>query len=132
MYKRKLNKLRENQKDFTLKESHLIQLLNAPDLNEINFNEIEKMSFEEEEDQNTDLVFIDYDTEPILNDHRFLLDSEDESNFHDAYEDPIALLAHIAEEDMALKNEIDTLKRKLLDVGSKKSALRINMVDLKK
>lgn len=130
MYKRKLNKLRSGSKqtNFTLKESQLIQLLNAPDLNELNFDEIEKISFEEEEeDETADLVLIEYDDEPILNDHRFLIDSEDESNFHDAYEDPVALLAHIAQEAIALKNEVDSLKRKLLDIGSKKSALRINM-----
>ena len=132
MYKRKLNKLRSGSKqtNFTLKESQLIQLLNAPDLNELNFDEIEKISFEEEEeDETADLVLIEYDDEPILNDHRFLIDSEDESTFHDAYEDPVALLAHIAQKAIALKNEVDSLKRKLLDIGSKKSALRINMVN---
>ena len=127
MLKRKLNKFtRAKTDEFVLKESQLTQLLTAANLNELNLDEIWDIEFKEESDD--DLVLINYEDEPILNDHRFLIDDEDDDNFHDAYEDPITLMTEVAREDLERKNQIDLLKRKMLEIGSKKSALRLSMV----
>lgn len=129
IFKRKLNKLTGDgatrNDEFILKESQLTQLLNASNLNELNLDEIWNIKFEEETDD--DLVLINYEDEPILNEHRFIIDDEDDENFHDTYDDPVVLLTEVAKEKMAKKAEIDSLKRKMLEIGSKKSALRLSL-----
>ena len=72
-------------------------------------------------------MLINYEDEPILNDHRFIIDDEDEDNFHDTYDDPIVLLTEVAKEQLAKRAEIDALRKKILEVGSRKSALRISI-----
>ena len=55
-------------------------------------------------------MLINYEDEPILNDHRFIIDDEDEDNFHDTYDDPIVLLTEVAKEQLAKRAEIDALR----------------------
>lgn len=55
-------------------------------------------------------------------------DDEDESNFFDTYEDTESLKREEAKlKEMQMK-ELNAVRKKILDIGSKKSALRLSLV----
>lgn len=58
-------------------------------------------------------------------------DSDDEANFHDAIEDPEVLLEINACDNDANRNspEVISLKKQILNISSKKSSLRLNLVN---
>lgn len=55
-------------------------------------------------------------------------DSDDESNFFDTFEDPESLLEAETKVKQVKINEINSLKKKILAIGSKKSSLRLSLV----
>jgi hypothetical protein len=61
------------------------------------------------------------------------IDSDDEANFHDAIEDPEVLLEINACDNDANRNspEVISLKKQILNISSKKSSLRLNLVKFK-
>jgi hypothetical protein len=59
------------------------------------------------------------------------VDSDDEANFHDTIEDPEVLMEINASDNDSNRNspEIISLKKQILNISSKKSSLRLNLVN---
>jgi len=74
--------------------------------------------------EDDDLVLVDYEETPG-EEHRFI---DDDEHFHDAYDDPLDLLSEIERESAAAKRENDALRKKITDIGARKSALRLALV----
>jgi hypothetical protein len=127
--KRLLNKLNENE-NMQLKENQLKSLLNES-TNDPNNNLISEYKIEEIKeiiskiDLNS-LKTLDFENYEVCDDE----DDYDDSNFFDAYDDPLTLLQEEAKEKQRKNNEINSIKKKITEIGAKKSALRISMVFL--
>ena len=126
--KRKLNALAENE-NMQLKEDELKHLLNDSDssfnfLSEFKIDEIKEII--SKIDLNNYATLNDYDEYDYEEDEDD--DEYDDSKFHDAYDDPLALLQEEAKEKQIKNNEINTIKKKITEIGSKKSSLRISLV----
>jgi len=74
--------------------------------------------------EDDDLILVDYEETPG-EEHRFI---DDDEHFHDAYDDPLDLLSEIERESAAAKRENDALRKKITDIGARKSALRLALV----
>lgn len=53
---------------------------------------------------------------------------DEDSKFHDAYEDPESIIEEEQRQKQLKLNEINKIKKKILSIGSKKSALRLSLV----
>ncbi len=125
--KRNLNALIENE-NMQLKEDQLKHLLKDSDssfnyLSELKIDEIKEII--SKIDLNNYAALNDYDE---YNEEEEDDDEYDDSKFHDAYDDPLALLKEEAKEKQLKNNEIIAIKKKITEIGSKKSSLRISLV----
>lgn len=120
VYKRNLAKLNENETVFQLKEKQIKNLLNEPssDYSEFKIEEIQEIISKINLKTN-DLESSGEESEE---------DEYDDSKFHDAFDDPLILLQQ-EQKEVQLKNcEINLIKKKITEIGSKKSGLRISLV----
>lgn len=127
--KRLLNKLNENE-NMQLKENQLKSLLNES-TNDPNNNLISEYKIEEIKEiiskiDLNNLTTLDFENYEVCDDE----DDYDDSNFFDAYDDPLTLLQEEAKEKQRKNNEINSIKKKITEIGAKKSALRLSMVIL--
>ncbi len=93
----------------------------------IDKNELKEFELDMFEDE--DLVLVDYeDGLEMDEEHRFV--DDDEQDFHDAYDDPIALISEIEKEKLIAKKDIEAIRKKITEIGARKSALRLSLVSL--
>ena len=116
--KTKLNQI----KTATNAESDQLQKLYSETDGDFKLEEIKKLLTKLNVDE-------DMDNEHELIDCKIEFDEDDENDFHDAFEDPILLNAEIAKEETNKINQINNLKQKILQLGAKKSSLRLSLVN---
>lgn len=125
--KRKLNKLNENETVILMKETQLKSLLNesVSSYTDFKIEEIKEIiakidlnNMREKNDIDIEDYELEYDDD----------EDDDDTEFYDAYDDPLVMIQEEAKEKQLKQNRINAIKKKIIDIGSKKSALRISLV----